>query len=90
MSEKQERVGGGTFAGPQPQGEMQKQNSYYSNEICGKREDVLYREPKDGTISLRNNSRSIPLQQEIPGRDIPKIELVTLIDISTLWDEKQQ
>ena len=39
--------------------------------------DQLYKEPKDGMISL--------LKTEQPA----KLELVTLIDLSTLWEAKQ-
>lgn len=57
--------------------------------------DTLYREPQDGMISLRKNP---PDQVGKVFKDyddgqgyiikIPEVELITQIDLSTLWDEK--
>ena len=44
-------------------------------DIYSKDTDSLYREPKDGLIALK--------------RDEDRIEFITLIDLSTLWEEKQ-
>jgi serine/threonine protein kinase len=54
--------------------------------------DNLYREPKDGMISLRKNNGSEVVIDKNPVMEegIPEIELVTLIDLSTLWEDKQQ
>ena len=54
--------------------------------------DNLYREPKDGMISLRSNYDTDPSSHPdvLFGKSIPKIELVTLVDLSTLWEEKQK
>ena len=54
--------------------------------------DNLYREPKDGMISLRKNTSSEVIVDKNPmmAEGIPEIELVTLIDLSTLWEDKQQ
>jgi len=43
--------------------------------------DNLYREPKDGMICLRKNFEY--------NNKIPPVELVTIIDLSTLWEDKQ-
>ena len=52
--------------------------------------DNLYREPKDGMISLRKNTSSEVIVDKNPmmAEGIPEIELVTLIDLSTLWEDK--
>ena len=54
--------------------------------------DNLYREPKDGMISLRKNNGSELIEDKNPmmAEGIPEIELVTLVDLSTLWEDKQQ
>jgi serine/threonine protein kinase len=50
--------------------------------------DNLYREPKDGMISLRKNNGSEVVidKNQVMEEGIPEIELVTLIDLSTLWE----
>lgn len=52
--------------------------------------DNLYREPKDGMISLRKNIGVEVVVDKNPMmvEGIPEIELVTLIDLSTLWEDK--
>jgi hypothetical protein len=52
--------------------------------------DSLYREPKDGMISLRKNNGQEVIMDKNPvmSDGIPEIELVTLIDLSTLWEDK--
>ena len=55
---------------------------HYFFDIYSKDCDNLYREPKDGMISLRKNFDN--------NANKPEIELVTLIDLSTLFDEKQK
>ena len=52
--------------------------------------DNLYREPKDGMISLRKNNGSDVIidKNQIMVEGIPEIELVTLVDLSTLWEDK--
>lgn len=55
--------------------------------------DSLYREPKDGMISLRRNAEQHPHDKNLsyPGEVVlPTVELVTLIDLSTLWEDKQK
>lgn len=58
--------------------------------------DTLYREPQDGMISLRKNPPDDvgKVLKEYGDRHgyqipVPEIELITQIDLSTLWDEKQ-
>ena len=55
---------------------------HYFFDLYSKDCDNLYREPKDGMISLRKNFDN--------NTNKPEIELVTLIDLSTLFDEKQK
>ena len=55
---------------------------HYFFDIYSKDCDNLYREPKDGMISLKKNYENNSIK--------PEIELVTLIDLSTLFDEKQK
>jgi hypothetical protein len=50
--------------------------------------DNLYREPKDGMISLRRNTAPC-YHLSKNGKALPGVELVTLIDVSTLYQEKQ-
>lgn len=40
-------------------------------------------------ISLRRNEDFQRVTQ-LPGKEVPEVELVTLIDISTLWEDKQE
>ena len=64
--------------------------------------DKLYREPTDGYIGIRFNREHVGEQfaqptecgmsiQE-PNKEIllPRVELVTIIDLSSLWEDKQQ
>lgn len=57
-------------------------NMHHFFDMYSKDCDNLYREPKDGMISLKKNYENNPIK--------PEIELVTLIDLSTLFDEKQK
>ena len=60
-------------------------------DVLSANQDKLYREPSDGTISLRNNNLPAFADTENdaqPLMDIPDLELVTLIDISSLWEKK--
>lgn len=64
--------------------------------------DKLYREPTDGFIGIRFNREhvgekfSLPPEygstRQEPSKNIllPRVELVTIIDLSTLWEDKQQ
>jgi hypothetical protein len=54
--------------------------------------DSLYREPKDGMISLRkNNGLEVVIDKNpMMSEGIPEVELVTLVDLNTLWEDKQQ
>lgn len=80
----------------------QYKSVHYFFDLYSKDLDTLYREPQDGMISLRKNSDDVvgKFLKEPNAQDegvtsgssvsIPKIELITLIDLSTLWEEKQQ
>lgn len=50
--------------------------------------DTLYKEPKDGIISIKKNEGK-EYSLLIKNLFIPEYELVTLIDLSTLWEDKQ-
>ena len=55
--------------------------------------DSLYREPKDGMIALRRNAEQQPMDKILSfplDKSLPAVELVTLIDLSTLWEDKQK
>ena len=55
---------------------------HYFLDLYSKDYDNLYREPRDGMISLNKNFENNPIK--------PEIELITLIDLSTLYEEKQR
>ena len=68
------------------QDNMQKSMHFHFDRLS-KGFDNLYREPKDGMISIRKNTAPC-FNLSIDGKALPPIELVTLIDLSTLYDEK--
>jgi len=63
---------------------------HYFFDLYSKNYDNLYREPKDGMISLRKNKGDFSLVDNMSPNvsEVPEIELVTLIDLSTLWEDK--
>ena len=63
---------------------------HYFFDLYSKGYDTLYREPKDGMISLRKNYQQGDEQYQdvLPNKVVPSVELVTLIDMSTLWEDK--
>lgn len=67
------------------------QSVHYFFDLYSKGFDNLYREPKDGMISLRKNhgEPQPPQDQSKYAQGVPEIELITLIDLSTLWEDKQ-
>ena len=61
---------------------------HYFYDKLSKGFDNLYREPKDGMISLRRNTAPC-YNLSKNGKALPSTELVTLIDVSTLYLDKQ-
>jgi hypothetical protein len=60
-----------------------------------KHADILYKEPKDGMIALRSTLEDSQQSEDVnlgylPVNQMPEGELITIIDVSTLWEEKQQ
>ena len=63
--------------------------------------DKLYREPTDGYVGMRLNrenvgefyhgcpEQGVSFQEPNKNIALPQIELVTIIDLSTLWEDKQ-
>lgn len=51
---------------------------------------MLYKEPKDGMIALRKGGKNLKERNKSYScsESLPDIELVTLIDVSTLWEDK--
>ena len=52
--------------------------------------DTLYREGLDGYIGLCLNSDDVGKQLYAKNICVPELEIVTIIDLTTLWETKQQ
>lgn len=66
-----------------------QQSIHYFFDLYSQGCDTLYREPKDGMILLRKNNPNEP-QSGLLQNKLPDIELVTIIDLSNLWGDKNK
>ena len=80
--------------------EVESHSLHYYYDLYSENQDTLYREPNDGIISVSRtdlrpfknfgNNSLLSFWNSYNIHQIPEIELVTLIDISSLWKERQQ